>query len=125
VFVLSLRAGGLGLNLTEASQVFHFDRWWNPALETQAEDRTHRIGQRRPVQVLTYLCADTVEERINEILSEKRSLFADVIDGIGTRTLGRLDLDTLLSATAPNHGAVANFGMEGSSRRDVAMPANG
>ena len=66
VMILSLRGGGTGLNLTSASRVIHFDRWWNPAVETQAEDRVHRIGQTRPVQVFAYLCADTVEERIAE-----------------------------------------------------------
>jgi SNF2 family DNA or RNA helicase len=99
--ILSLRAGGLGLNLAVASCVFHFDRWWNPALETQAEDRVHRIGQRRPVQVFAYLCADTIEQRIDAILTEKRALFADVIDGVTTAALGRLDLDSLLRAAAP------------------------
>ena len=101
VMMLSLRAGGVGLNLTEASHVIHFDRWWNPALETQAEDRVHRIGQTRPVQVSAYLCDDTIEQRIDEILSEKRELFADVIDGVGIRSLRRLDLDTLLTAVQP------------------------
>jgi len=103
LMILSLRAGGLGLNLAMASCVFHFDRWWNPALETQAEDRVHRIGQSRPVQVFAYLCADTIEQRIDEILTEKRALFADVIDGVTTATLGRLDLDSLLRAAAPKY----------------------
>jgi SNF2 family DNA or RNA helicase len=94
--VISLRAGGVGLNLTSASRVFHFDRWWNPAVEAQAEDRTHRIGQSRPVHVYAYLCSDTIEERIEGILSEKRALFADVIDGVETAALRRLDLDALL-----------------------------
>jgi SNF2 family DNA or RNA helicase len=96
--VLSLRAGGVGLNLTSASHVFHFDRWWNPAVETQAEDRTYRIGQDRPVHVYAYLCSDTIEERIEEILFEKRVLFADIIDGVEMNTLRRLDLDVLLNA---------------------------
>ena len=99
--ILSLRAGGTGLNLTSASRVVHFDRWWNPAVETQAEDRVHRIGQTPPVQVFAYLCADTVEERIAKILDEKRRLFSDLIDGVPTRALGRLDLDSLLRAAAP------------------------
>jgi SNF2 family DNA or RNA helicase len=98
VMILSLRAGSLGLNLTAASRVFHFDRWWNPALETQAEDRVHRIGQSRPVQVFAYLTAETIEERIDAILAEKRALFADLVDGVGTDALRRLDLDTLLHA---------------------------
>jgi SNF2 family DNA or RNA helicase len=97
VMVLSLRAGGIGLNLTVASQVFHFDRWWNPAVEAQAEDRAHRIGQERPVHVAAYLSENTVEERIDEILHDKQALFADVIDGVDATHLRRLDLDTLLT----------------------------
>ena len=96
VMVLSLRAGGIGLNLTAASAVFHFDRWWNPAVETQAEDRAHRIGQTRPVQTFGYLCPGTIEERIAEILTEKRALFADLVDGVEVTALRRLDLPTLL-----------------------------
>jgi SNF2 family DNA or RNA helicase len=98
VLVSSLRTGGVGLNLTAASVVFHFDRWWNPAVETQAEDRAHRIGQTRPVQVFAYLTPDSIEQRIGEILDEKRALFADIIDGVTTDGLRRLDLPTLLRA---------------------------
>jgi SNF2 family DNA or RNA helicase len=98
VLVSSLRTGGVGLNLTAASVVFHFDRWWNPAVETQAEDRAHRIGQTRPVQVFAYLTPDSIEQRIGEILDEKRALFADIIDGVATDGLRRLDLPTLLHA---------------------------
>lgn len=101
VMVLSLRAGGTGLNLTAASRVIHFDRWWNPAVEIQAEDRVHRIGQTRPVEVFAYVCAETVEERVAKILEEKRALFADLIDGVPAQALGRLDLDALLRAAAP------------------------
>src|SRR5208337_3233647 len=101
VMVLSLRAGGTGLNLTAASRVIHFDRWWNPAVEIQAEDRVHRIGQTQPVEVFAYVCSDTVEERVAKILEEKRALFSDVIDGVPARALGRLDLDALLRAAAP------------------------
>ena len=88
----------MGLNLTAASVVFHFDRWWNPAVETQAEDRAHRIGQTHPVQVFAYLTPDSIEQRIGEILDEKRALFADIIDGVATDGLRRLDLPTLLHA---------------------------
>jgi SNF2 family DNA or RNA helicase len=98
VLVSSLRAGGAGLNLTAASVVFHFDRWWNPGVETQAEDRAHRIGQTRPVQVFGYLTPDSIEQRIGEILDEKRALFADIIDGVTTDGLRRLDLPALLRA---------------------------
>jgi SNF2 family DNA or RNA helicase len=101
VLVLSLRAGGTGLNLTGASHVFHFDRWWNPAVETQAEDRAHRIGQTWPVQIHAYLSADTIEERIADILAEKRALFADMVDGVTARGLARLDIETLKRVIAP------------------------
>ncbi len=96
VMLLSLKAGGVGLNLTAASTVFHFDRWWNPAVETQAEDRAHRIGQTRPVQVFAYLCADTIEARIAEILEHKRAIFADLIDDVAISGLRRLTLPELL-----------------------------
>ena len=98
VLVASLRAGGVGLNLTAASVVFHFDRWWNPAVERQAEDRAHRIGQTRPVQVFSYLTPDSIEQRIAEIIWEKRRLFDDIIDNVGLESLRRLDLPTLLRA---------------------------
>src|SRR5439155_23819814 len=74
VFILSLRAGGLGLNLTAANHVFHFDRWWNPAVENQATDRAHRIGQRRSVQVHKFICVGTVEERIDKLIADKVAL---------------------------------------------------
>lgn len=80
VLVLSLRAGGQGLNLQEASYVAHFDRWWNPAVEHQAEDRAHRLGQRSAVTVYTYICVDTIEERIASILEGKQRLFETVVD---------------------------------------------
>jgi len=78
--------------------VFHFDRWWNPAVEAQAEDRAHRIGQTRPVQTIAYLCQNTVESRIADILAEKRALFADLIDDVAISGLRHLDLHTLLRA---------------------------
>ena len=91
--VLSLRAGGQGLNLQEASYVVHFDRWWNPPVERQAEDRSHRIGQTRPVTVYAYRCLDSIEQRIDEVLKEKQVLFDRLIDGV------TLDPTTLLSKT--------------------------
>ena len=96
LLLLSLKAGGVGLNLTSASYVFHFDRWWNPAVEFQAEDRAHRIGQTRAVHVYAYVCRDTIEERIEEVLTDKRALFDNVIDGFDAGILRRLDIDTLL-----------------------------
>jgi SNF2 family DNA or RNA helicase len=89
--VLSLRAGGQGLNLQEASYVFHFDRWWNPAVENQASDRVHRFGQKNAVTVYCYTAPDTIEDRIEAILDEKRALFADLVDGVS------LDLSRLLT----------------------------
>ena len=91
VMALSLRAGGLGLNLQEASYVFHLDRWWNPAVEKQAEDRSHRIGQTVKVNVIKYSCVGTIEERIDQILERKQSLFDQLIDDVS------LDLSTQMS----------------------------
>src|SRR5215470_7689799 len=79
IFVLSLRAGGTGLNLTRATRVFHFDRWWNPAVEDQATDRTHRIGQDQVVQVYRLLAAGTLEEKIDRMLEDKRILAEAII----------------------------------------------
>jgi SNF2 family DNA or RNA helicase len=82
LLALSVRAGGQGLNLQEASYVFHFDRWWNPAVEHQAEDRSHRLGQSFPVHVYKYTCEGTIEERIDEILRGKQLLFDEVVDDV-------------------------------------------
>jgi SNF2 family DNA or RNA helicase len=92
LFVISLKAGGQGLNLQEASYVVHYDRWWNPAVERQAEDRSHRMGQRVPVTVYTYVCVGTIEDRIEELLIQKQALFDTLIDDVS------LDLGNLLSA---------------------------
>jgi superfamily II DNA or RNA helicase len=83
VFLISLKAGGVGLNLTEASYVFVLDPWWNPAAEAQAVDRAHRIGQRRPVMVYRLVATDTIEEKVMELKSRKAALFAQVVDGDG------------------------------------------
>jgi non-specific serine/threonine protein kinase len=80
-FVLSLKAGGTGLNLTEASHVVHFDRWWNPAVENQASDRAWRIGQHRNVLVHKFVCRGTVEERIDLLIRSKQELVRDVLEG--------------------------------------------
>ena len=71
IFILSLKAGGTGLNLTAASHVFHFDRWWNPAVEDQATDRIFRIGQKRNVQIHKFVCAGTLEEKIDGMIERK------------------------------------------------------
>jgi SNF2 family DNA or RNA helicase len=79
VFVLSLKAGGTGLNLTRANHVFHYDRWWNPAVENQATDRVHRIGQTKNVQIHKFLCAGTLEERIDDMIEHKRGLAESIV----------------------------------------------
>ncbi len=82
VFLLSLKAGGTGLNLTRATHVVHYDRWWNPAVEDQATDRAYRIGQDRPVQVHRLVTEGTLEDRIAALLTTKRAL-ADAVVGSG------------------------------------------
>ncbi|HEY1318352.1 MAG TPA: DEAD/DEAH box helicase [Gaiella sp.] len=98
--VVSLRAGGRGLNLPAANHVVHFDRWWNPAVEQQATDRVHRFGQRKHVHVTSLVCTATVEERIDELLDAKRELAEQVISGRADDWLSELDLDTLRAAVA-------------------------
>jgi SNF2 family DNA or RNA helicase len=89
ILVLSLKAGGTGLNLTRANHVVHFDRWWNPAVEDQATDRAFRIGQHRSVQVRKLVCAGTLEDRIDQMIEAKRDL-ADRIVGTGEDWLTEL-----------------------------------
>ena len=96
VLVLSLRAGGLGLNLQEASYVFHLDRWWNPAVERQAEDRSHRIGQTVKVNAIAYSCAGTIEERIDAVLERKKALFEELVDDVSLDLSARLNRGELL-----------------------------
>ena len=94
IFVLTLGTGGLGLNLTAANHVFHFDRWWNPAVEDQASDRTYRIGQTRNVQIHKFITAGTVEEAIDEMIERKRGL-AEAIVGAGEGWVANLSDDEL------------------------------
>ena len=94
LLLVSLKAGGTGLNLTAASQVIHYDRWWNPAVEDQATDRAWRIGQHRTVNVHKLVCQGTVEERIGEVIDEKRAL-ADAVIGTGEAWLSELSTDEL------------------------------
>ena len=94
VFLLSLKAGGTGLNLTRADHVIHVDRWWNPAVEDQATDRAYRIGQTRPVQVHRMITRGTIEEKIAEMLGRKRAL-ADAVLGRGESALTELSTDEL------------------------------
>ena len=108
IFLLSLRAGGLGLNLTAANHVFHFDRWWNPAVEQQATDRAHRIGQLRTVQVHKYVCIGTMEERIDRMLTEKMQL-ADRIITSGDEWLTSLSTEELRRTLQLSSDAVEDY----------------
>ena len=83
VFLISLKAGGFGLTLTEADYVFLLDPWWNPQAEEQAVDRTHRIGQGKPVMVYRLVSADTIEEKVMALKEKKAELFARVVEGAG------------------------------------------
>ena len=100
VLVISIRAGGRGLNLPAANHVFHFDRWWNPAVEQQATDRVHRFGQRKSVFVHSLICTATLEERIDQLLESKKELAAKVIAGRSDDWLGDLSLEALRAAVA-------------------------
>jgi SNF2 family DNA or RNA helicase len=106
VLVVSLRAGGRGLNLPAANHVFHFDRWWNPAVEQQATDRVHRLGQRKPVFVSSLVCTATLEERIDALLESKRELAEQVIAGRADDWLGELDLASIRAAVALTTDAI-------------------
>ena len=101
-FVLSLRAGGAGLNLTAASHVVHFDRWWNPAAENQATDRAFRIGQTRNVLVHKFVCRGTVEEKIDHLIDSKRHLSQDLLEGGGEVLLTEMKDDELLTLVSLN-----------------------
>ena len=104
--VVSLRAGGRGLNLPAANHVFHFDRWWNPAVEQQATDRVHRLGQRKPVFVSSLVCTATLEERIDALLDSKRELAEQVMASRADDWLAELDLDEIRAAVALAPGAI-------------------
>jgi SNF2 family DNA or RNA helicase len=94
IFILSLKAGGTGLNLTRANHVFHVDRWWNPAVENQATDRAFRIGQKQNVQVHKFVCSGTLEEKINDIIESKKELAEQTVNA-GENWLTKLDTDKL------------------------------
>ena len=108
-FVISLKAGGSGLNLTAASHVVHFDRWWNPAVENQATDRAFRIGQHRNVLVHKFVCRGTVEERIDNMLCEKQQLADQLLGDPGETALTELSDDELLRVVSLDlHRALAD-----------------
>jgi len=99
-FVLSVKAGGAGLNLTAASHVVHFDRWWNPAVEDQATDRAYRIGQHRNVLVHKLVCRGTVEERIDRLIEDKQAMVRGVLQGGGETLLTEMTNDELMAMVA-------------------------
>lgn len=105
IFILSLKAGGVGLNLTRANHVFHYDRWWNPAVENQATDRAFRIGQTRNVQVHKFVCQGTLEERIHEMIESKRALSEQVV-GTGEAWLTEFDTEQLRNLLLLDRSAV-------------------
>jgi SNF2 family DNA or RNA helicase len=105
IFILSLKAGGTGLNLTRANHVFHVDRWWNPAVENQATDRAFRIGQQRNVQVHKFVCTGTLEERINDIIESKKELAEQTV-GAGEQWLTDLDTGSLRNLLLLDRDAV-------------------
>ncbi|KAJ1502413.1 ATP-dependent helicase, partial [Coelomomyces lativittatus] len=94
VFLISLKAGGVALNLTEASQVFIMDPWWNPAAEDQAMDRIHRLGQYRPIRITRIIIQDSIEERIIQLQAKKKALFQSTV-GKDVTALARLSEEDL------------------------------
>jgi len=108
VMILSLKAGGTGLNLTRANHVFHFDRWWNPAVENQATDRAFRIGQTRNVQVHKFVCTGTLEEKINNLINSKKQLAEQTVD-VGESWLTELDTDQLRNLLVLDRSAIIDL----------------
>jgi SNF2 family DNA or RNA helicase len=100
VFLISLKAGGTGLNLTAADYVIHMDPWWNPAVEDQASDRAHRIGQKRPVTIYRLVAQHTIEEKIVDLHHQKRDLADSLLEG--TDMSGKVSTDQLLQLISGN-----------------------
>jgi non-specific serine/threonine protein kinase len=109
-FVLSVKAGGTGLNLTAASHVIHFDRWWNPAVENQATDRAFRIGQTKNVLVHKFVCRGTVEDKIDQMIEAKQQLAGDFLSGGADVVLTEMKNDELLRLVALDLGAAMKEG---------------
>ena len=107
MFLICLKAGGFGLTLTEADYVFVLDPWWNPAAEAQAIDRTHRIGQTRPVNVYRLVSRDTIEEKVVALQERKRDLFARVVDEGALAVVGADAPTTCASCSTPERHGVA------------------
>jgi SNF2 family DNA or RNA helicase len=112
ILLMSVKAGGLGLTLTRANFVFHFDLWWNPSVAEQAEARAHRIGQQKPVYVTSLFTINTIEEKIQTLLKRKRELFDRVIDDLSDTnlsvTLGEDELFGLFDLQSPKQKRYSN-----------------
>ena len=108
--MLSLKAGGAGLNLTAASHVIHFDRWWNPAVENQATDRAFRIGQNKNVLVHKFICRGTVEDKIDQMIESKKQLAVDLLGAGADMLLTELKDDELLKLVALDLSATMKEG---------------
>ena len=108
--MLSLKAGGAGLNLTAASHVIHFDRWWNPAVENQATDRAFRIGQNKNVLVHKFICRGTVEDKIDQMIESKKQLAGDLLGAGADTLLTELKDDELLKLVALDLSAAMKEG---------------
>jgi non-specific serine/threonine protein kinase len=106
LLLVSLKAGGTGLNLTAASRVVHYDRWWNPAVEDQATDRAWRIGQQQSVFVHKLVCEGTVEERVDQLINDKRALADAVVGTTGEAWLSELSTDALRDLVVLHRSAV-------------------
>ncbi|MEU4802882.1 SNF2-related protein [Actinosynnema sp. NPDC023587] len=124
IFVLSLKAGGTGLNLTAANHVIHLDRWWNPAVEDQATDRAFRIGQRNHVQVRKFVCVGTVEERIDRMIEEKRGL-AQLVVGAGEDWLTGMSTGELRDLFALSENAIGDPGTDTDTETDTGTGTGG
>ena len=99
--------GGIGLNLTAATHVFHFDRWWNPAVENQATDRVYRIGQKKKVEIHKFICSGTLEERIDEMIDQKKALAENII-GTGKSWITEMSTDQLKELFKLNAEIISN-----------------
>jgi non-specific serine/threonine protein kinase len=99
-FILTVKAGGAGLNLTQAAHVVHFDRWWNPAVENQATDRAFRIGQKKNVLVHKFVCRGTIEEKIDAVIENKKALSSGILEGGGEKLVTEMNNDELLKFVA-------------------------
>ena len=105
-FVISLKAGGTGLNLTAANHVVHFDRWWNPAVENQASDRAYRIGQHRNVLIHKFVCTGTLEEKIDSIIDTKQNMADSILSEGAEKLLTEMSNEELIDFVSFAHNSI-------------------